>query len=121
MSEEDERLIKRIRAILKRRKGYSEKKMFGGVCFMIGGNMCVGPKRTGQRRRDQGIDQGLFPQYDAAGRTADESFTADQDKVRTICDGLGRAGRADAIDSWRCNERASCQIDTEQMVSDCGR
>ena len=43
MSEEDERLIKRIRAILKRRKGYSEKKMFGGVCFMIGGNMCVGP------------------------------------------------------------------------------
>ncbi len=43
MSEEDEELVERIRALLKRRKGYSEKKMFGGVCFMIGGNMCVGP------------------------------------------------------------------------------
>ena len=43
MDEEDEILIQRIRPILKRRKGYSEKKMFGGVCFMINGNMCVGP------------------------------------------------------------------------------
>ena len=33
----------RIRPLLKRRKGYSEQKMFGGVCFMINGNMCVGP------------------------------------------------------------------------------
>ena len=33
----------RIRPFMKRRKGYSEKQMFGGVCFMINGNMCVGP------------------------------------------------------------------------------
>ena len=45
MDEEDEILIQRIRPILKRRKGYSEKKMFGGVCFMINGNMCVGPRK----------------------------------------------------------------------------
>ena len=43
MTEEDEALVARIRPLLKRRKGYSEKKMFGGVCFMIHGNMCVGP------------------------------------------------------------------------------
>jgi TfoX/Sxy family transcriptional regulator of competence genes len=43
MNDDDVILIKRLRAILKRRKGYSEKKMFGGVCFMINGNMCVGP------------------------------------------------------------------------------
>ena len=43
MTEADEKLIERIRPLLKRRKGYSEKKMFGGVCFMINGNMCVGP------------------------------------------------------------------------------
>ena len=47
MTEADERLIERIRPILKRRKGYSEKKMFGGVCFMINGNMCVGPWKGG--------------------------------------------------------------------------
>ncbi len=43
MTEEDEVLIARIRPILKHHKGYSEKKMFGGVCFMINGNMCAGP------------------------------------------------------------------------------
>lgn len=43
MRKEDEPLIARIRSMLKRRKGYSEKKMFGGICFMINGNMCAGP------------------------------------------------------------------------------
>ncbi len=38
----DEALIERIRPMLSRRKGYSEKRMFGGVCFMINGNMCIG-------------------------------------------------------------------------------
>ena len=39
---DDEVLIDRIRPLIKRRKGSSEKKIFGGVCFMINGNMCVG-------------------------------------------------------------------------------
>lgn len=38
----DEILLDRIRPILKRRKGFSEKKMFGSICYMINGNMCVG-------------------------------------------------------------------------------
>ena len=43
MTPKDETLVERIRPFMKRRRGYSEKKMFGGVCFMINGNMCVGP------------------------------------------------------------------------------
>ncbi|WP_044250678.1 TfoX/Sxy family protein [Rhodopirellula sp. SWK7] len=43
MTEEDELLVSRIRPLMKRRKGCTEQKMFGGVCFMINGNMCVGP------------------------------------------------------------------------------
>lgn len=43
MREEDQQLVARIRSMIKRRKGYSERKMFGGVCFMLNGNMCVGP------------------------------------------------------------------------------
>ncbi len=43
MTEEDEILVQRIRPLMKRRKGCSEQKMFGGLCFMINGNMCVGP------------------------------------------------------------------------------
>ena len=38
----DEPLNQRIRQILSRRERVSERKMFGGACFMIGGNMCVG-------------------------------------------------------------------------------
>ncbi len=38
----DDALAERIRPILSGRTGYSERRMFGGVCFMIGGNMCAG-------------------------------------------------------------------------------
>ncbi len=38
----DEKLADRIRARLGRRRGLSEKKMFGGVAFMLSGNMCCG-------------------------------------------------------------------------------
>jgi len=43
MTDVDEALVELIRPMMKRRKGYSEQKMFGGICFMINGNMCVGP------------------------------------------------------------------------------
>ena len=35
-------LIDRTRRILSLREGYSERRMFGTVCFMIYGNMCAG-------------------------------------------------------------------------------
>ncbi len=38
----DEILVKRIRKVLSRVDGVSEKKMFGGVAFMYRGNMCCG-------------------------------------------------------------------------------
>lgn len=39
---EEHPLIQRIRSIIREYPGYSEKRMFGGICFMIHGNMCVG-------------------------------------------------------------------------------
>ena len=38
----DEGLAERIRGILDERHDVSEKRMFGGVAFMIRGHMCVG-------------------------------------------------------------------------------
>ena len=38
----DERLAARVRALLAGRAGVSERKMFGGLTFMVGGNMCCG-------------------------------------------------------------------------------
>ena len=38
----DEKLAERIRTALRRRRGISEKKMFGGVAFLANGNMTCG-------------------------------------------------------------------------------
>lgn len=38
----DEGLAERIRDVLMYREDIAEKKMFGGIAFMLGGNMCVG-------------------------------------------------------------------------------
>ena len=38
----DESLAARIRNTLARRKNVEEKKMFGGICFLLHGNMLVG-------------------------------------------------------------------------------
>ena len=37
-----ESLASRVRDALARHRGVVEKKMFGGVCFMVDGNMCAG-------------------------------------------------------------------------------
>lgn len=42
----DEMLAMRFRDALPERKGYSEKRMMGGVCFMLDGNMIGGADRT---------------------------------------------------------------------------
>ncbi len=55
----DEKLAGRVRGLLAKRKAIAEKKMFGGVAFLLNGNMCVGlhdgelivrvdPKKTGE-------------------------------------------------------------------------
>ncbi len=38
----DEKLAERIRVALKRRRGVSERKMFGGLAFLLKGNMLCG-------------------------------------------------------------------------------
>jgi TfoX/Sxy family transcriptional regulator of competence genes len=38
----DEALAERVRKVLKRRKDVTEKRMFGGLSFLLNGNMCCG-------------------------------------------------------------------------------
>ena len=38
----DEKLAERVRRALSGREGISEKKMFGGIAYMLGGNMFCG-------------------------------------------------------------------------------
>ncbi len=41
----DTKIADRIRKKLGKRKGLTEKKMFGGIAFMVNGNMCCGVHR----------------------------------------------------------------------------
>ncbi len=41
----DESVAARVRSEMFEEPGYSERKMFGGICFMIHGNMCSGVLR----------------------------------------------------------------------------
>ena len=43
----DESLAARVRPLLARKRGFDEKKMFGGVGFLLHGNMCVGVWKDG--------------------------------------------------------------------------
>ena len=47
MSLESEELAARIRDIIGYKVGITEKKMFGGVCFLHRGNMVVGSMKSG--------------------------------------------------------------------------
>ena len=42
----DESLAERVRAEFARKKNVTEKKMFGGVGWLLNGNMCVGVWKT---------------------------------------------------------------------------
>ena len=47
----DERLADRIRALVADEPGLTEKKMFGGLAFLIGGNMAVAASGNGGSTR----------------------------------------------------------------------
>ena len=69
----DESLAARIRAALARKKGVEEKKMFGGVGFLLDGNMWSGLEGLADRPRrpDEGEEALLEPhvrEFDITGR-----------------------------------------------------
>ena len=43
----DADLAERIRALLAKERGLSEKKMFGGLAFLVGGNMAIAASGQG--------------------------------------------------------------------------
>jgi hypothetical protein len=43
----DEQLVERVRAAIEREDGVTEQRMFGGLAFLIGGNMAVAASGQG--------------------------------------------------------------------------
>ena len=70
----DESLADRVRALLARRERFNEKKMFGGIGFLLGGNMCVGVwkhfliARTGPKDYDDALNRSHVEEFDITGR-----------------------------------------------------
>lgn len=70
----DEALAARVRPLLSRKRSFSEKKMFGGVGFLLGGNMCVGVwkefliVRTGPKGYEDALDQPHVRKFDITGK-----------------------------------------------------
>jgi TfoX/Sxy family transcriptional regulator of competence genes len=69
-----ESLAARVRQVLGRRRGLGEKKMFGGVGFLLDGNLCVGVWKTsliarlGEATAANALDQPHVVAFDVTGR-----------------------------------------------------
>ncbi len=70
----DEGLAQRIREVLEDRPGFVEKKMFGGVGFMLNGNMACGVNRedlivrVGPEAYEQTVQRSHTRPFDFTGR-----------------------------------------------------
>ena len=70
----DEDLANRIREQLADQEAVTEKEMFGGVAFLLGGNVAVGVThddlmvRVGKERADEALDQPDARPFDMTGR-----------------------------------------------------
>jgi len=70
----DEALAGRVRKLLARRRGLVERKMFGGLAFMLRGNMCCGVLgdelilRLGIEGAEEALERPFTRKFDFTGR-----------------------------------------------------
>ncbi len=101
----DEGLAQRIREALEDRTDVSEKKMFGGLAFLLSGNMCVGVVksemmvRVGPDHYEEAVRQPHARKMDFTGRpmkgfvyVACDGFESDADLRRWVARGVRFAG-----------------------------
>jgi len=85
----DERLAARVREILAARDDVTERRMFGGLTFMVGGHMCCGVlgERLVLRLGDEGASEALSEPFthpmDFTGRPAKGFVYVDAEGART--------------------------------------
>ena len=88
----DEQLAERVRLTLAGREGHSERKMFGGIAFMLAGNMFCGivkdelMVRVGPERHDDALSQPHARPMDFTGRAMRGMVYVQRDGFRTDSD-----------------------------------
>ena len=101
----DEALAERIRALIGADPRVSERKMFGGIAFMVGGNMCCGivrdelMVRLGPEKYEQALAQPHARPMDFNGRPMKgmvyvgvDGFKSDSDLAGWVERGVRYAG-----------------------------
>jgi TfoX/Sxy family transcriptional regulator of competence genes len=86
----DEDLANRIRELLAGEAGVTEKKMFGGLAFLVGGNMAVAASgqgglmvRVAPEETEALLERGHARPFEMRGRTMDGWLRVDDEGVRT--------------------------------------
>jgi TfoX/Sxy family transcriptional regulator of competence genes len=85
----DERLAGRIREYLAPKPGFSERRMFGGLCFMLRGHMTAGVVaktlmlRVGPDQYDEALAQPHAREMDFTGRPLKGMVYVDEAGIRT--------------------------------------
>jgi hypothetical protein len=70
----DKGLADRVRALLEGKSGFNEKNMFGGVCFLLRGNMACGVLnddlivRVGPEKYEEALQMRFTRPFDITGR-----------------------------------------------------
>ncbi|MEM7029067.1 MAG: TfoX/Sxy family protein [Chloroflexota bacterium] len=91
----DEGLAQRIRETLVEQDGVVEKKMFGGLAFMVHGHMCCGVineemmVRVGPDQYEEALEQPHAREMDFTGRPMRGMVTVDGDGFETEGDLVG--------------------------------
>jgi TfoX/Sxy family transcriptional regulator of competence genes len=101
----DAGLAQRVREVLEERSDLSEKKMFGGIAFLLGGNMCVGivgdelMVRVGPDAYEAALEQPFAREMDFTGKPlrgmlyiADPGFREDAQLAGWVERGVAFAG-----------------------------
>ena len=101
----DEGLAHRVRDVLSERQDISEKKMFGGLSFLLQGNMAVGVigeeliVRVGPHDYEEALDHNDARPFDFTGRAMSgwvvvgpEGTEDDDDLAVWVMRGVGFAG-----------------------------
>jgi len=84
-----ESLALRVRQLVGRSHGIIEKKMFGGVCFLLNGNMCVGVWKTslivrlGPEDGKSAINEPNVVPFDITGRPMKGWIMVEPDGIET--------------------------------------
>lgn len=93
----DEGLAQRVRALLRGESELSEKEMFGGIAFMMKGNMACGVigddliARVGPERYEAALNEPGAQPFDFTGRpmkgwvkVSDEALSEDEDLAKWV-------------------------------------